>query len=139
VSDIAPGAGLIDTSVLVSPEHSTVLPTDTLISMVTLAELAAGPHATEDTAERARRQARLQAVEAGYDSLPFDVECARAYGRVYAEVLRVGRKARGGRALDLFIAATAVAHELALYTYNAADFRGLESILNVVDCRAATG
>ena len=32
-----------------------------------MAELAAGPHATDDPAERARRQDRLQRVEATFD------------------------------------------------------------------------
>lgn len=132
--EIAPGAGLLDTSVLIAPEDSSVLPADTLISMVSLAELAAGPHAVEDGAERARRQERLQAVEAGYDSLPFDATCARAYGRLYAESAQAGRKARGRRAIDLMIAATAVAHDLPLYTLNAGDLRGLDGVLEIVDC-----
>ena len=39
---------------------------------------------------------------------------ARAYGRVYAAVAAAGRKARGRRATDLLIAATAVAANTAL-------------------------
>lgn len=35
-----------------------LLPDQSAISVVTLAELAAGPHATEDKDERARRQDR---------------------------------------------------------------------------------
>jgi predicted nucleic acid-binding protein len=37
-----------------------LLPDESAISAVTLAELAAGPHATRDAQERARRQDRLQ-------------------------------------------------------------------------------
>lgn len=77
-----------------------------------MAEFAAGPHATSDTAERARRQDRLRRAEAAFDPLPFDGEAARAYGRIYAAVVSQGRKARGARALDLLIAATACATNL---------------------------
>ena len=132
--EIAPGAGLLDTSVLISPARSAILPAQTSISMLSLAELAAGPHATTDAAERGRRQERLQTIEAMFDPLQFDAACARAYGRIYAAVSQSGRKARGRRAVDLLIAATAVAHALPLYTMNAADLRGLEPVLEVVDC-----
>lgn len=40
--------------------------------------------ATQDPAERARRQDRLQRAEAAFDPLPFDSEASRAYGRIYA-------------------------------------------------------
>ena len=91
-----------------------------------MAELAAGPHATADVAEAARRQDRLQRAEALFDPLPVDRSVARAYGRVYAAVAAAGRKARGRRAFDLLIAATAVAAELPLYTCNRSDFEELE-------------
>lgn len=132
--EIRPGAGLLDTSVLIAPSKSASLPAQTSISTLSLAELAAGPHATSSAAERGRRQERLQVVEALYDPLPFDVACARAYGRIYAAIAATGRKARGRRAVDLLIAATAAAHELSLYTFNAGDLKGLESLLEIVDC-----
>lgn len=97
-----------------------------------MAELAAGPHATDDPGERARRQDRLQRTESSFDPLPFDAAAARAYGRVYAAVLAAGRKARGARAVDLFIAATAVAAGVPLVTCNPADFRSLEGMLEIV-------
>jgi predicted nucleic acid-binding protein len=97
-----------------------------------MAELAAGPHATKDADERARRQDRLQRAEATFDPLPFDGESARAYGRVFAAVVAAGRQARGARAVDLFIAATCLAADLPLYTRNPEDFRGLEGLLTIV-------
>lgn len=126
--------GLIDTSVVIDldvldPQH---LPRELAVSAVTLAELAAGPHATKDARERARRQDRLQRTEATFDPLPVDADVARAYGRVYAAVMATGRKARGRRATDLLIAATAVAAGLPLYTRNPADFSGLSHLLDVV-------
>ncbi|HEX2160965.1 MAG TPA: type II toxin-antitoxin system VapC family toxin [Thermoleophilaceae bacterium] len=132
--EVRSGAGLVDTSVLVSPADSAFLPTEIAVSALTAAELAAGPHATDSPAERGRRQERLQIVEAMHEPLPFDAECARAYGRIYAAIVATGRKARGRRAVDLLIAATAVAHQLPLYTRNAGDLAGLEPVLEIVDC-----
>lgn len=54
------------------------LPTELAVSAVSFAELAAGPHATNDGRERARRQDRLQRLEATFDPLPFDAAAARA-------------------------------------------------------------
>jgi predicted nucleic acid-binding protein len=126
--------GVVDTSVVIDLERidPSGLPVEFAVSAVTLAELAAGPHATADPAERARRQDRLQRAEATFDPLPVDRAVARAYGRVYAAVAAAGRKARGCRALDLLIAATALAAGLPLYTRNPDDFGDLVSILEIV-------
>ncbi|HYU79714.1 MAG TPA: type II toxin-antitoxin system VapC family toxin [Vicinamibacterales bacterium] len=126
--------GVIDTSVVIDLEVVDVerLPRELAVSAMTMAELAAGPHATTDLTERARRQDRLQRAEATFEPLPVDADVARAYGRVYAVVVAAGRKARGRRAIDLFIAATAVAADLPLYTRNPADFAGLSPLLEIV-------
>jgi predicted nucleic acid-binding protein len=126
--------GIIDTSVVIELERvdPTELPPELAISAVTLAELAAGPHATADPAERARRQDRLQRTEATFEPLPLDGAVARAYGRVYAAVAASGRKARGRRAFDLLIAATALAAELPLYTRNPNDFAELDGLIEVM-------
>jgi predicted nucleic acid-binding protein len=124
----------MDTSVVIDLDQIDAgqLPNELAISALTMAELAAGPHATGDAGERARRQDRLQRAEAVFDPLPFDADCARAYGRIYAAVVATGRKARGPRAIDLLIAATAVAANLALYTRNVDDFRGIEHLVTIV-------
>lgn len=126
--------GLVDTSVVIDLGRvdPAELPSEIAISAVTLAELAAGPHATADPDERARRQDRLQRTEATFEALPADAEVARAYGRVYAAVAAAGRKARGRRAFDLLIAATALSAELPLYTRNPGDFSELDGLLEVV-------
>ncbi len=126
--------GIVDTSVVIDLEQMDPadLPSELGISAVTLAELAAGPHATPDPAERARRQDRLQRTEATFEPLPLDGAVARAYGRVYAAIAAAGRKARGRRAFDLLIAATALAAELPLYTRNPDDFDELDGLIQVV-------
>ena len=126
--------GVIDTSVVIDLEQiePSRLPLELAVSSLTMAELAAGPHATNDADERARRQDRLQRAEAVFDPLPFDAEAARAYGRVFAAISATGRKARGARVVDLLIAATACGAGLPLYTRNVEDFRGLEGLIEVV-------
>ena len=130
----AHGRGVLDTSVVIDFEDldPATLPASVAISALTMAELAAGPHATNDPAERSRRQDRLQRAEAAFDPLPFDGDAARAYGRIFAAVTAAGRKARGARAVDLLIAATALAAGLPLYTRNADDFAGLGGLVEIV-------
>jgi predicted nucleic acid-binding protein len=129
-----PSRGLIDTSVVIDLDHigAERLPKELAISALTMAELAAGPHATIDAGERARRQDRLQRAEATFDPLSFDDDSARAYGRIYAAIVATGRKARGPRAVDQLIAATALGANLPLYTRNVDDFRGIEHLLTIV-------
>ncbi len=85
-----------------------------------------------DVDERGRRQDRLQRTEATFDPLPFGADAARAYGRIFACVMAAGSKARGARAVDLLIAATALASELPLYTRNGDDFRALDGLVEIV-------
>ena len=108
------------------------LPLEVAVTTLTMAELAAGPHAATNAAERARRQDRLQRTEAAFAPLPFDADAARAYGRVYAAVIAAGRKARGARSVDLMIAAIACSVELPLYTRNPDDFAALNGLVDVV-------
>ena len=134
--------GLLDTNIMILrsrivPEE---LPDEMAISAVTLAELSAGPHqvrpdtaqdAYVEAAERARRLDVLQRAEHEFDPIPFEADAARAYGRVTAAVIAAGRKPRR-RAVDLMIAATAIAAELPLYTTNPDDFTGLEHLVTVI-------
>jgi predicted nucleic acid-binding protein len=126
--------GLLDTSAVIDLDllSEEDLPVEVAISAITIAELSAGPHATTDPQERAGRIERLQAAEATFDQLPFDAPAGRAYGRIYAALLAAGRKSRGRRALDMLIAATALANELPLYTCNPDDFEGLTELLEVL-------
>ena len=131
--EVAHGSrGLLDTSVLIDLDRidPARLPEVTAISAITLAELSAGPHAAREADERGRRQDRLQWASSKWDPLPCDAEVARAYGRVYAMARKGGRRVRR-RFADLLISATALAHGLPLYTRNPADFRGLETLIDI--------
>ena len=121
--------GVLDTNTLILIDRLAVedLPAEPVITCVTLAELSAGPLATDDEAERAARQARLQEAEAAFEPLAFDAPAARAYGRVAASLRRAGRKPTA-RAFDALIAATAIANDLALFTCNPRDFEGIDGL-----------
>ncbi len=126
--------GLLDTSVVIDwddPAVSAALPDEAAICVITLAELTAGPHLASTGAEAARRQARLQQLEATFDPIPFDVAAARSYGQLVAAVVEIGRSHRRRNA-DLLIAATAHANGLALYTRNPDDFAGLGGLIEVI-------
>jgi predicted nucleic acid-binding protein len=84
---------------------------------VTLAQLSVGPLVARDDGERAARHAHLQQAEADFDPVPFDAQaapCVRPGGRVAAP----GSRKSAARAYDAMIAATAVAHDLPVYTCN---------------------
>ncbi len=125
---------LLDTSVVIDLDRipADALPIQVAVSAVTMAELAAGPAATKDETERARRQDRLQRAEATFEPLPVDTEAARAYGRVYAAARAHGHNPRR-RFADLLIAAVALANALPVVTRNAADFAGLDELIAVVE------
>ncbi|HMR50456.1 MAG TPA: type II toxin-antitoxin system VapC family toxin [Arachnia sp.] len=126
-------SGLLDTSVIIDLERISAdrLPWQSAVSAITMAELVAGPAAAASGEERAIRQDRLQRAEATFDPIPFGIEAVRAYGRVHAAVLRVGRQPRR-RFADLLIASVALAEGLPLYTRNADDFLGLDGLIDVI-------
>lgn len=122
--------GVLDTSTLLllsRVEEAGSLPSEPLITSITLAELSVGPLVAASEAEAAARQAHLQQTEAEFDPLPFDAAAARAFGRVAASLRRSGRKP-AARAYDALIAATALANRLPVYTCNPVDFAGIEGL-----------
>ena len=118
-----PQVGLLDTNTVISLEDLPPedLPAEPMISAITLAELTAGPLATDDLVERAKRQRHLQRAELDFDALPFTSECARQFGLVRAALTQSGRK-NAARSHDALIAASALAYNLPLYTSNTRDF-----------------
>lgn len=130
--------GLLDTNILILRRwlDPDALPGEVAISAVTLAELSAGVQLVRGDDqpardERARRTEVLQRAENEFDPIPFDVEAARAYGRVSAAVVARGRTPRR-RVADLMIASIAAAQALPLYTTNPDDFAGLGDLVEVV-------
>lgn len=124
-----PAMGLLDTNVVidlatVDPDNLPAVPT---ISAITLAELSLGPHVSSDRTVTRQRQLVLQQAEADFDPLPFDDSCARHFGIVAAAMRASGRKSRA-RAFDALIAATALAHQVPLYTRNEKDFREIPDL-----------
>jgi len=137
-----PSQGLLDTNILILRDwiNPAELPDEMAISAITLAELSAGPHEVrpnseqdlyDEHAERARRLEVLQRVENEFDTVPFDAEAARIFGRVTAAVVAAGRKPRR-RIADLMIASTAIAEGLPLFTTNPDDFAGLGRLVRIV-------
>ena len=121
--------GVLDTSVVIA-EDVTPIPGVLAISTVTLAELHFGVLVAKSAGVRAERLRRLSILQRRFDALPLDEVVAASYGRLAAAVVDAGRQPRR-RTMDLLIAATAHAHDAALYTRNPDDFGGLEDLIDV--------
>lgn len=134
-------AGILDTSTLILLSQVTdrsTLPTEPLITAVTLAELTVGPLVAATDDERAARQAHVQQAEAMFDPLPFDAAAARAFGHVAATMRQRGRKV-AARSYDAMIAAIAIAHGLPLHTSNPDDFATIPGLDVVAVPTSRTG
>jgi predicted nucleic acid-binding protein len=103
------GRSLIDTSILVGGLGTVKLSSPWALSIVSVGELEHGVMAARTDAVRARRVAELAALLAEAPALPVDRPVAARYGEL--------RKASGRQpSNDLWIAATALAHDLTLFT-----------------------
>lgn len=119
---------LLDTSVLIAREtghqlDTSVLPAQTAVSVVTVAELHAGVLAAPDTATRSRRLATLEGVTA-VDALSVTIEVARRWAELRVRLAEEGRRAKAD---DLWIAAVAAANGLDVVTQDD-DFDVIESV-----------
>lgn len=122
--------GVLDTSTLIllgRITDSESLPTEPLITTITLAELSVGPLVAASEEERAARQAHVQQAEADFDPLPFDAAAARSFARVAASLRRAGREP-SARAYDAMIAAICMASALPIHTCNPDDFSEIDGL-----------
>ncbi len=118
--------GLLDTSVFIAgeqahPPAAERLPDEAAISVVTLAELELGVHLASSESVRGQRLRTLQAAQATYVALPVDPPVASAFAELVATARRAGRRPK---VQDTWIAATARAHAVAVYTQDS-DFDDL--------------
>lgn len=121
--------GILDTSILIATDV-TPIPGELAISVASLAELQFGVLVAKTSEARALRLARLSAIQRRFDPLPIDEAIADSYARLAARVVETGRQPRA-RVMDLLIAATAHAHDAAVYTRNADDLAGLEDLITI--------
>lgn len=120
---------ILDTSVLIA-RHPLPPDVEAGISTISLAELHFGVLKTEDLEERAGRAAHLGRVESAFATHPVDQRVARILGQLQAAIAARGGNPRA-RTADLVIAATAIAHEAALFTNNYKDFKLIDDLVDV--------
>ena len=126
-------AGILDTCTYI--DLATLNPRDLprfpALTSITMAELHQGIAMAKDPLVRAARTEQLGAALTEFTPLKFDDEAAARYGTLVTLTIAANRDPKPRR-LDLMIAAVASASGLPLYTRNAADFKGLESMLEMV-------
>lgn len=118
---------LIDTNVFIAAEkNKQPLETQTsladvpvYISAITASELLVGVHYA-DAKRRVRRSAFVEAILQTLPVLPFTLEVARVHSELFAYLSKKGKLIG---AHDLLIAATALAHDCRVLTYNLKEFK----------------
>ncbi len=108
--------GLFDTSIFIATESGRAigeLPAVGSISIVTIAELYLGVLMADRPKIRQQRLRTLQSVQELFEPIPIDNEIARTFAEIVAEARRVGKRPK---VMDSWIAATAVARDLPVYT-----------------------
>ena len=118
---------LVDTSIFVAAEQQRSLnnppPGEGRISVATVTELVVGVRRARGSELQALREATL-AEARSYIALPYDELVAERLGELLAVARAVGVRAG---AMDAIIAATALVHELAVWTQDQ-DFEALASL-----------
>lgn len=111
---------LLDTSVLVA-QDADLSGLACQISSVSYAELHFGVQTAPDTSAQLTRQHRLTLIQSVYGhGITFTDETAHHYGLLCGRLRQQGRSPRG-RAMDIMIAATALALDVPLVTRNVGD------------------
>jgi predicted nucleic acid-binding protein len=120
--------GLLDTSVLIAIESgrslcAEAMPETTAISVVTKAELRVGIFAANDIETRDRRLMTYELANR-IVSLPVDEAVSRSWAQMRAYLAASGRQVSVN---DIWIAATAAAHEIPVLTQDG-DFDALNGV-----------
>lgn len=120
--------GLLDTSVLIAiesgrPIRAEAMPETTAISVVTKAELRVGVLAAADIETRDRRLMTFELANR-IVSLPVDEAVSRAWAQMRAHLAASERRVSIN---DIWIAATAAAHEIPVLTRDG-DFDALNGV-----------
>jgi predicted nucleic acid-binding protein len=118
---------LLDTSIFMAQEAGRSVPQvpeESGISVVTVAELHMGVLLAKDAKTRARRLVTLGRAERGFESIPIDQEIARVFASIMSESRMKGHRPK---TMDVWIAATAVRHGVALVTQDA-DFERMPQV-----------
>jgi predicted nucleic acid-binding protein len=111
-----PTRGLLDTSVFIARENGRKLdelPAVAVLSVITIAELYLGVLMADEAGIRAQRLKTLTMIQHIFDPLPIDTEVARTFAELTAELKWQRRRLK---IRDAWIAATAITHNLSLYT-----------------------
>jgi tRNA(fMet)-specific endonuclease VapC len=128
------GRVILDTNVAIDAERGAVDlraltdSSDASVSAVTVAELIHGA----ELSDHRRRPARVAFIEGLLDRVridQYDLEVARVHGSLLAHSSRTG-KPRG--ALDLMIAATAIATDRVLLTSDVKGFEGIPGLQKIL-------
>ena len=119
---------LIDASVLIGHERGTVdiggligerSNAPFFLSVITVSELLHGVHRARTRTQRAKRSVFVEAIIDRFPRLPVDLPTARTHAEIWSELAAKGTLIGPH---DLWIAATCVAHGLALATSNVREF-----------------
>jgi len=118
--------GLLDTNVFIAvesdrPINASLLPDQSVICPITIAELQAGVLAAVNVDTRARRLATLASI-ADIEVLVIDADVAAQWARLRVHLAETGRRVNVN---DLWIAATAAANGLPVVTQDD-DFGALD-------------
>jgi predicted nucleic acid-binding protein len=127
--------GVLDTSVFIAAESGRgldekLLPDESAVSVITLAELQAGVLAAKDTETRARRLSTLDAL-GDIELLEVDAPCALVWAQMRVRLAETGRRVNVN---DLWIAASAASRGLPVVTQDD-DFGPVAGIAGLVIVR----
>jgi tRNA(fMet)-specific endonuclease VapC len=124
-------AVLIDTSVLLDAERrgagldERIGEQDRAMSVISVSELLHGVQRADSEPRRVARQAFVEQLLASIDPIPVSTQIARVHAEVWARMEAAGETIG---AHDLWIAATALGHGMALATTNRRDFERVPAL-----------